>query len=260
MKREISPSRMVPEAMVLIPLLPMWALAMFATNGPIGPVALVGAVAVSSGLLFGRILWRHASTTGATGSIHRLIHHGIAITGCAVLWVWLQYALNPFRMRGTFDALLVSRSAPWQLAAGLYLFGSIIIAARLLRSRAARHSTPEAAAKAPALTHLAIRVGDRTTLVDVRNIERIQACDDHVAVTAERRCLIASYRMSDLIGQLDPNYFIRIHRSHIVNLSHVRSIQRVDANRDEVILKSGESVTASRAGSIALRKKLVRGQ
>jgi DNA-binding LytR/AlgR family response regulator len=256
MKREITALQNVPEAMVLVPLLPAWAVALLAASGPVKPVAVVGVVAISSALLFGRLLWRQASTGPASVSSQRVLKHGLAIAGSAVLWVWLQYALNPFRIRGTFDALLSSRSAPWQLAAGFSLFGSVIVVARLLRARSDRE--PSADAKATAcLAHLAIRIGDRTTLVDVRNIERIQACDDHVAVIAEGRRMIASYRISDLVAQLDAHSFVRIHRSHIINVSYIVSIQRVDANRDEVVLKSGERITASRAGSVGLRKKLV---
>jgi DNA-binding LytR/AlgR family response regulator len=255
MKREITALQNVPEAMVLAPLLPAWVVAMLSANGPVTPVGVVGGVAISSALLFGRLLWSHASTAPAGGSSQRVIRHGLAIAGCAVLWVWLQYALNPFRMRGTFDAIVSSRSAPWQLAAGFSLFGSVIIVARILRTRQAPESSADTKATVP-LAHLAIRIGDRTTLVDVRNIERIQACDDHVTVIAEGRRMIASYRISDLVAQLDVQSFIRIHRSHIINLSYLVSIQRVDANRDEVVLKSGERITASRAGSVGLRKKL----
>lgn len=260
MKREFSATQVIPEALVLIPLIPLWAVAMLSANGPVEPVAVVGAIAVCSALLFGRLLWRHAIATVTDTSEYRLVQYGIAIVGSAVLWVWLQYALNPFRMRGTLDALLVSRSAPWQLAAGIYLFGSVIVAAWLLRSRASRPVPPDDVVRAPFLAHLTIRVGDRTSLVDVESVERIQASDDHVAIHAGGRQLIASYRISELISQLDPKYFIRIHRSHVVNMSHVASIQRVDTNRDEVILKNGDRVTASRTGSVALRKRLVRRQ
>jgi hypothetical protein len=41
-------------------------------------------------------------------------------------WVVLQYSLNPFRSRGTFTALGLSRAAPWQFLAGLWLYGIVI--------------------------------------------------------------------------------------------------------------------------------------
>lgn len=80
-----------------------------------------------------------------------------------------------------------------------------------------------------------------------------------MAVIAEGRRMIASYGMSDLMAQLDAGSIIQIHRSHIINLSYVASIRRVDANRDEVVLKSGKRITASRTGSVGLRKRLAPG-
>jgi DNA-binding LytR/AlgR family response regulator len=251
MKPETVLPRAMPEAMILLPLVPSWALALLTSQGSIEPVLLVGTVAVTSAMMLGRFAWRHA----ATGPSRSLIQSVVVVAACAVLWVWLQYALNPFRVRTTFDALRISRSAPWQFAAGVYLFGSVVLVATMLRTRNSRLPTT-ADTTGSRLTQLNVRIGDRTVLVDVRHIERIQASDDHVAIFTEGRQLIASYRLSDLVRQLDPYCFVRVHRSHIVNLSHVASIRRVDANRDAVVMTNGDCVTASRTGTVTLRKTM----
>lgn len=48
--------------------------------------------------------------------------------------------------------------------------------------------------------------------------------------------------------------FLRIHRSHIVNVDCVDRIERHDERRYVVHLRDGERIVASRSGSAALRK------
>jgi len=46
---------------------------------------------------------------------------------------------------------------------------------------------------------------------------------------------------------------MRIHRSHLINLEYLTSIEPYDAGRVEVVMKSGARMIASRAGSKRLR-------
>jgi two-component system LytT family response regulator len=59
--------------------------------------------------------------------------------------------------------------------------------------------------------------------------------------------------LADLEARLDPNTFLRVHRSHLVNLDHVVACTPREDSRFEVTLRSGATVTASR-----LRSRLVR--
>src|SRR5687768_12283966 len=246
-----------PELIVLVPLMPVWLATLVFQRSGWTPVAVVGAVALMSALVIARWLWRRTLNRPDHATHQWVALHILALVSSAFLWVWLQYALNPFRMRGIFDALAISRSAPWQLVAGLYLFASVIVAAWFIRGREV--SDPEA--KVPVrpprpFDPLPIRVRDRTVLVNVCTIERLQGCDDHVAVVSGGRRLLASYRLAELEANLDARHFVRIHRSHIVNLAHVAAVDRLDANRDVVVMKRGDRITASRKGTVALRRRI----
>jgi DNA-binding LytR/AlgR family response regulator len=46
---------------------------------------------------------------------------------------------------------------------------------------------------------------------------------------------------------------MRIHRSHLVNLEYVASIEPYDTARVQVVMKSGARIVASRTGSKRLR-------
>ena len=60
-----------------------------------------------------------------------------------------------------------------------------------------------------------------------RQIERVQAADDYVTIFTPAKEYLVSVRLSDLERHLGADRFLRIHRSHLVNLEYVTSIQRV---------------------------------
>jgi two-component system LytT family response regulator len=106
------------------------------------------------------------------------------------------------------------------------------------------------------LTRLFVR--DRGAVVPLRtdDIVRCEADGDYVAVYAGGRRYLVYVNLGDVAAQLDPERFVRVHRSHLVNLDHVASLTPHDANRLEVRLKDGSRVVSSRAGTQALRAKI----
>jgi two-component system LytT family response regulator len=105
----------------------------------------------------------------------------------------------------------------------------------------------------PALSKIFVRDGNRILPLALEDIERVQGADDFVTIVTAAKHHLVSVRLSDLEHHLDGKQFLRIHRSHLVNLEHVASIQRCDTARFEVVMKSGTRITASRAGSKRLR-------
>jgi DNA-binding LytR/AlgR family response regulator len=90
--------------------------------------------------------------------------------------------------------------------------------------------------------------------VPLAQIERLAAQDDYVAViTRERRYLIAA-RLGELADRLPGNSFLRVHRSHVVNLDYVDRLVPYDAKRLEVRLRDGTRILASRAASERIRR------
>lgn len=250
-------------AVGLSPLVGGWAIAFLVLRSvPPGLILAVGTVATVSAVLLGLPVWacalrrasRHQAAAIPTAWFRHAGHAAGALLFSGV-WVWLQYALNPYRVRSVTDTMLASRSVTWQAMAGLWLYGSLVLLARAAAAR--RPPAPEPEPSPPLLDRIPIRLGNRTTLVPVDRVERLQAADDYVAVFAEGRRLLASYRLSELAAQLDPNRFVRIHRSHVVNLGFVQGFER-QGDRVRVRMKNGETVPASRAGSGGLRRALGR--
>ena len=74
-----------------------------------------------------------------------------------------------------------------------------------------------------------------------------------MTLSTETKQHLVSIRLSDLEQRLRGASFLRIHRSHLVNLEFVMSIEPYDAARVLVVMKSGARIVASRTGSKRLR-------
>jgi len=103
------------------------------------------------------------------------------------------------------------------------------------------------------LSRVFVRDGNRIVPIALASIERIQGADDYATIFASPKEYLVSIRLSELETHLRPANFLRIHRSHLINLEFVASIEPYDANRVEVVMKSGVRIVASRTGSKLLR-------
>ena len=102
-------------------------------------------------------------------------------------------------------------------------------------------------------TRLFVRDAGRIVPIKVSSIEHLEACDDYVLVyTANQRYRI-NVTLTELEERLDLRTFVRVHRSHMVNLDHVASWTPYDGARVQITLKSGATIMASRQRSRELR-------
>lgn len=93
---------------------------------------------------------------------------------------------------------------------------------------------------------LEARSGGRLTLLDVGDIEWIEADGDYARVHLGDAEHLVSERMKDLEGRLDPASFVRIHRSTIVNVRRVRELRHVSHGDYEVTLDDDTRLRVSR--------------
>ena len=98
-----------------------------------------------------------------------------------------------------------------------------------------------------------VRDGNRIIPIPLASLERAQGADDYVTIYSAAKEYLIGVRLSDLEGQLEAANFLRVHRSHLVNLEYVTSIEPYDAARVQVVMKSGTRIVASRTGSKRLR-------
>lgn len=116
----------------------------------------------------------------------------------------------------------------------------------------ARDRGGEALAGGP-LTRLFARRADGIVPIPIDSVTHFEAADDYVSVHAAGESHLIHVAMAELAARLDPRRFVRIHRSHIVNLAAIAAIRAHDERRLVVILEGGREIVASRTGSRDLR-------
>ncbi len=110
-------------------------------------------------------------------------------------------------------------------------------------------------ALAPSTVLRRIFARDEGRIVPLRATEviRFEACDDFVLVHTRDRQMRLNLSLAAIEERLDPATFVRVHRSHIVNLDHVLEIAPYDAARLVLRLRDGSDLVASRQRSRLLR-------
>lgn len=96
------------------------------------------------------------------------------------------------------------------------------------------------------LQRLAIKSVGQVAFVKISDIDWIEAADYYACLHVGPRTHLLRRSISELEQELDPTIFCRIHRSTIVNLTRVRSLELGAAGEYEVVLENGSSLRLSR--------------
>lgn len=108
------------------------------------------------------------------------------------------------------------------------------------------------------LSHLTVRERDRVVVLDVDDVDRFEAAGDYVAVHVGGRSHLIDDTMKSLEAELDPDRFVRIHRSHIVRVDRIRELQPFFHGDYVVTLEDGTELRLSRTRREALERALGR--
>lgn len=105
------------------------------------------------------------------------------------------------------------------------------------------------------LERLFARVGSRIVPVPVREVSHFQAEGDYVRAFVGGASHLLYVTLSQLEDRLQLP-FLRIHRSHMINVDSVQRVERHDERRYVVFLKDGSRIVASRSGTAALKRMM----
>ena len=131
-----------------------------------------------------------------------------------------------------------------RLAALMQDIRPALAAAESGQARRAESSDPQAAPALP--TRIAIRDRDRVLFVDVADIDWIGADGDYVRIHTAGKSHLVRDTMLAMEARLDPNAFVRIHRSTIVNVSRIKELRPYTSREYAVILRDGTRLRLSR--------------
>ena len=102
---------------------------------------------------------------------------------------------------------------------------------------------------------LVARLGDRSTVIAVAEIDWIEAQDYCAAVHVGDAVHVVRHSLAALETELDPARFVRIHRGALVNLARIRALHH-GAGELLVVLHSGARLPVSRRRREALERLL----
>jgi two-component system LytT family response regulator len=115
-----------------------------------------------------------------------------------------------------------------------------------------------AAARAPAqyIDRIVIKDGVRVHIIAASQVDYLEAQDDYVAIHSLGKKYLKQQTISSLEEALDPNRFVRIHRSYIVNLERIAKIEPYTKDSRVAVLQDGVKLPVSQNGYTRLARLL----
>lgn len=111
-------------------------------------------------------------------------------------------------------------------------------------------------AERPRPARFVVRQGDRLSFVRAEEIEWIVSAGNYAKLHAGGRVHLMRGTLTAIEMRLDPDAFVRIHRSVIVNLDRIATVEPYFHGEYVVIMKDGTRLTSSRSHSASLRARM----
>lgn len=103
---------------------------------------------------------------------------------------------------------------------------------------------------------IVIKEGDKINIVPLNDVIHIEAYDDYVKIFTDEKRYVKKQTMSYYEKNLPETKFFRIHRSHIIAIKFIQTIEQADKGKHQVLLTNGERYPISRSAYPKLKKAL----
>jgi two-component system LytT family response regulator len=157
----------------------------------------------------------------------------------------LDYLLKPFERERLHQAIERTR-------AELLKSHNLNLTSRIL-DMLAQKTEPQVQAK-QADDRMVIRAGGKGVFLDVKEIDWIEAAANYVKLNAGKDSYLLREGIGSMAERLDPERFVRIHRSVIVNVRKIRELQPCDSGEYIAVLKNGKELSCSRGYRAQLQR------
>ena len=128
-----------------------------------------------------------------------------------------------------------------------------------LRTRAARDAPALSAAVRPAgawQERIVVKDGARIHIIPAEKLLAARAQDDYVELSSEGKTYLKPQTLASLAAALDPQRFVRIHRSHLVRLDGIARLETFAKGSYVAVLSDGARLPVSREGHARLKRLL----
>ncbi|WP_394746912.1 LytR/AlgR family response regulator transcription factor [Spongiimicrobium salis] len=106
------------------------------------------------------------------------------------------------------------------------------------------------------LTNILVSVRNKLINIPVKDILYIQADGNYAKLILEKGSHLTSYGLTKLEEKLNPQQFIRVHRSTVIHIDHVKEAYSYPSSY-ELIMTNGDMVRVSRSYLGNIRKLIV---
>ncbi len=157
----------------------------------------------------------------------------------------LDYLLKPFDQERLHQAVNRARSE-------LFKSPDNEITHRILSLLAQLRSTTFPASERD--NRLVIRVNGRVVFLDLESIDWVEAAANYVRLHVGKESYLLRETIGAISERLNPNHFVRIHRSSIVNVRKIKELIPVNSGEYVVVLKNGKELSCSRGYRSGLQR------
>jgi two-component system LytT family response regulator len=106
-------------------------------------------------------------------------------------------------------------------------------------------------------THIFVQKSEKLFNLPVEDIVYLEASGDYTIITTKADQFVSSSGIGKLEEIMDPDTFIRVHRSTIININSLKEIERHFNGGMVVKMQNGKSFPVSRTYARLIRKKVV---
>lgn len=190
----------------------------------------------------------------AIGSLLFAIGHYALMIALRIL-VFLANGMHYAYQHNHFDNLVLEYQKDIKIY--LAMVGMIAVYRYARQRRAERDAAPPPGG---IRGKMLVQTGSGERLIDIAQIDFLQAARNYVSVHCEGREYIVRQTLARLETKLAPVRFLRTHRSFLVNAERIAGVQPTDAGAHEIQLENAVRIPLSRRYRDAIRNELKRFQ
>lgn len=182
----------------------------------------------------------------------------------ALAFHFLHSLLTAIVMGGSLSSFDVRPVLPgpasiWQLSQGMLVYAVAALAATLIAAREQALPLPssEPDAKPSFPQRFFVKDRDEVRPLEVADIACISGAGDYSEILTRTGVHLTRIRLQSFAAQLDPELFVRVHRSLIVSYQSIVRFEPDGTGRLNVELDNGRMVRTSREGAARLKERLL---
>jgi len=164
----------------------------------------------------------------------------------------VDYLLKPFARERLSEALALARTR--RAAAG----GGSATGAAATGASPVAPGHLAAAARRPGqfVERLLVKDGSQVHVIPAEKLDYLEAQDDYVAIHSGGKTHLKAGTLADMSAGLDPDRFVRIHRSFVLNVERLGRLELYSKDSRMAILADGRELPVSRTGYARLKELL----